>query len=40
MWTTLTPKQAIQKLVDSIDCMQLSKGITTSLEAPLNNAIK
>jgi YVTN family beta-propeller protein len=38
--TTLTPKQAIQKLIDTIDNMHLSKGATTSLEAPLNAAAK
>ncbi len=39
-WTVLTPKQAIQKIVDTIDIMHLSKGTTTSLEAPLNAAIR
>lgn len=37
-WTVLTPKQAIQKIVDNIDSLHLSKGTTTSLEAPLNAA--
>jgi hypothetical protein len=39
-WTVLTPKQAIQKLVDTIDSIHLSKGTTASLEAPLNAAIR
>jgi len=30
----------IQKIVDTIDSMHSSKGTTTSLEAPLNTAIK
>ena len=34
--TNLTPTQAIQKLINTIDSFDLSKGITTSLEAPLN----
>jgi YVTN family beta-propeller protein len=38
--TILTPKQAIQKLIHSIDNMHLSKGTTTSLEASLNAVIK
>ena len=38
--TTVTPKQAIQKLIHTIDNMHLSKGTTTSLEAPLNEAVK
>ncbi len=38
--TTLTPKQAIQKLIHTIDNMHLSKGSTTSLEAPSNAAAK
>ena len=37
---TLTPKQAIQKLIDTIDNMHLGKGTTISLEAPLNAAVK
>ena len=36
----LTPKQAIQKLIHTIDSMHLSKSTTTSLEAPLNAAIR
>ncbi len=40
IWKVLTPTQAIQKLVNTIDNMNLPKGTTTSMEAPLNNAIK
>lgn len=39
-WIILTPKQALQKLIGTIDSMNISKGTTTSLEAQLNNAIK
>lgn len=39
-WTILTPKQAIQNLINTIDGMHLSKGTTTSLEAPLNAAVR
>jgi YVTN family beta-propeller protein len=39
-WTILTPQQAIQNIINTIDNMHLSHGIATSLEAPLNNAIK
>jgi YVTN family beta-propeller protein len=39
-WTILTPQQAVQKLTNTIDSMHLSKGITTSLEAPLNAATR
>lgn len=38
-WTVLTPTQATQKLIGTIDSMQLPTGTTTSLEAPLNAAI-
>ncbi len=37
--TTLTPTQGIQKLINTIDIFHLSKGVTTSLEAPLNAAL-
>jgi DNA-binding beta-propeller fold protein YncE len=37
--TTLTPTQAIQKLINTIDSFHLPKGIATSLEAPLNAAL-
>jgi YVTN family beta-propeller protein len=39
-WTILTPSQAVQNIISTIDNMHLSHGTTTSLEAPLNNAIK
>jgi FIMAH domain-containing protein len=39
IWTILTPQQAVQNIISTIDNMHLSKGITTSLEAPLNAAI-
>jgi hypothetical protein len=39
-WTVLTPTQAIQKLINTIDSMQLPTGTTTSLEASLNAAMK
>ena len=39
-WTILTPQQAVQNIINTIDNMHLSHGIATSLEAPLNNAIK
>ena len=35
-WTILTPEQATQNLINTIDSMHLSMGTTTSLEAPLN----
>jgi len=38
-WTILTPQQAVQNIINTIDNMHLSKGITTSLEAPLNAAL-
>jgi hypothetical protein len=38
-WTVLTPTQAIQKLINTIDSFNLPSGTTTSLEAPLNAAI-
>jgi YVTN family beta-propeller protein len=34
------PKQAIQKLIDTIDNMHLSKGTTISLEATFNASVK
>lgn len=36
----LTPTLRIQNLINTIDSFNLPKGVTTSLEAPLNNAIK
>lgn len=33
-------EQAIQKLIDAIDEMHLSKGTTNSLQPPLNAALK
>ena len=39
-WTVLTPSQAVTKLKGTIDDMHLSKGTTTSLQAPLNVALK
>jgi hypothetical protein len=38
-WTVLTPTQATQKLINTIDSFNLPTGTTTSLEAPLNAAI-
>ncbi len=38
-WTILTPQQAVQNLINTIDNMHLSRGTTTSLEAPLNTAL-
>jgi len=37
--TNLTPIQAIQELINTIDSFDLPKGVITSLEAPLNAAI-
>ncbi|HYA82443.1 MAG TPA: hypothetical protein VEH06_03200 [Candidatus Bathyarchaeia archaeon] len=37
--TTLTPTQAIQQLINTINGFHLPKGVTTSLEAPLNAAL-
>jgi len=37
--TTLTPTQAIQQLINTIDSFHLPKGVTTSLEAPLHAAL-
>ncbi len=37
-WTILTPQQAVQNIINTIDNMHLSHGTTTSLEAPLNTA--
>ena len=34
--TALTPTQAIQNLINTINSFNLPKGVTTSLEAPLN----
>lgn len=38
-WTILTPKQAIQKLIATIDSMHLSKGTRISLEATLTATV-
>jgi hypothetical protein len=38
-WTVLTPTQATQKLVNTIDSFHLPKGVTTSLVASLNAAL-
>ena len=38
-WTILTPQQAVQNIINTIDNMHLSHGTTTSLEAPLNAAL-
>ena len=38
-WTVLTPTQGIQQLINTIDSFNLPKGVTTSLEAPLNAAL-
>jgi DNA-binding beta-propeller fold protein YncE len=37
-WTILTPSQAVRNIINTIDNMHLSRGVTTSLEAPLNTA--
>lgn len=37
-WTVLTPAQAIQDLINTVNGMGLPSGVTTSLTAPLNNA--
>ncbi|MGB6531379.1 MAG: hypothetical protein WBF33_25000 [Candidatus Nitrosopolaris sp.] len=37
--TVLTPTQGIQQLINTIDNFHLPKGVTTSLEAPLNAAL-
>jgi DNA-binding beta-propeller fold protein YncE len=36
---TITPIQAIQNLINTIDSFHLPKGVTTSLEASLNAAL-
>ena len=38
-WTILTPQQAVQNIINTINNMHLSHGTTTSLEAPLNAAL-
>ena len=38
-WTVLTPTQGIQQLINTIESFNLPKGVTTSLEAPLNAAL-
>jgi hypothetical protein len=37
-WTVLTPTQATQKLIGTIDSMDLPAGTTIGLETPLNAA--
>jgi YVTN family beta-propeller protein len=37
--TTVTPTQGLQNLINTIDSFHLPKGVTTSLEAPLNAAL-
>ena len=37
--TTVTPTQGIQNLINTINGFNLPKGVTTSLEAPLNVAL-
>ena len=39
-WTVLTPSQAVTELKGTINDMHLSKGTTTSLQAPLNTVLK
>ena len=39
-WKILTPSQAIQKLIDTINNLDISMGAKTSLAAPLKNTIK
>ena len=38
-WTILTPQQAVQNIINTIEHMHLPKGTTTSLGAPLNTAL-
>jgi len=38
-WTIITRSQAVRNIINTIDNMHLSHGITTSLEAPLNTAL-
>ena len=38
-WAILTPTQGIQKLINTINSFNLPKGVTSSLEAPLNAAL-
>jgi hypothetical protein len=37
-WTILTSQQTVRNFINAIDNMQLLRGITTSLETPLNAA--
>ena|SRR5215471_2480813 len=37
--TVLRPTQGIQQLINTIDSFHLPKGVTTSLEVPLNAAL-
>jgi hypothetical protein len=39
-WKIITPSQAIQRLIDTINNMDISMGAKTSLAAPLKNALK
>src|SRR5262249_27468970 len=38
-WTVITPTHGIQNLINTINSFNLPKGVTTSLEAPLNGAL-
>ena len=38
-WTIITPQQAVQNIINTIEHMHLPRGTTTSLEAPLNTAL-
>ena len=38
-WTIITPQQAVQNIINTIEHMHLPRGTTTSLEAPLNAAL-
>jgi Tol biopolymer transport system component len=39
-WTILTPAEGIAELMDTVAALPVSSGIATSLQAPLNNALK
>jgi YVTN family beta-propeller protein len=39
-WTIITPQQAVQNIINTIEYMHLPRGTTTSLEAPLNTALR
>ena len=38
-WSIITPQQAVQNIINTIEHMHLPRGTTTSLEAPLNTAL-